>query len=67
MREVYGLHLIHEKDLDSDVGDELARDINNALYAFLREFKSKVHRKRLKNLKRVKYRNQLSIETYVTK
>ncbi|HHQ4845617.1 TPA: YagK/YfjJ domain-containing protein, partial [Aeromonas hydrophila] len=37
MREVYGLHLIHEKDLDSDVGDELARDINNALYAFLRE------------------------------
>ncbi|MBL0579972.1 inovirus-type Gp2 protein [Aeromonas caviae] len=66
MREVYGLHLIHEKDLDSDVGDELARDINNALYAFLREFKSKVHRKRLKNLKRVEYRNQLSIETYVT-
>ncbi len=65
MREVYGLHLIHEKDLDSDVGDELARDINNALYAFLREFKSKVHRKRLKNLKRVECRNQLSIETYV--
>ncbi len=66
MREVYGLHLIHEKDLDSDVGDELARDINNALYAFLREFKSKVHRKRLENLKRVECRNQLSIETYVT-
>ncbi|MDH1451952.1 hypothetical protein N5E67_21120, partial [Aeromonas caviae] len=43
MREVYGLHLIHERYLDSDVGDELARDINNALYAFLREFKSKVH------------------------
>ena len=65
MREVYGLHLIHERYLDSDVGDELARDINNALYAFLREFKSKAHRKRLNNLKRAKNRNQLSIATYV--
>ena len=65
MREVYGLHLIHERSLDSDVGDELARDINNALYAFLREFKSKAHRKRLNNLKRAKNRNQLSIATYV--
>ncbi|MFQ2007006.1 YagK/YfjJ domain-containing protein [Aeromonas veronii] len=65
MREVYGLHLIHERSLDSDVGDELARDINNALYAFLREFKSKAHRKRLKNLKRVQSRNQCSIATYV--
>lgn len=65
MREVYGLHLIHEKYLDSDVGDELARDINNALYAFLREFKSKAHRKRLNNLNRVESRNQLSIATYV--
>lgn len=65
MREVYGLHLIHERSLDSDVGDELARDINNALYAFLREFKSKAHRKRLKNLERVENRNQLSIATYV--
>lgn len=65
MREVFGLHLIHEKYLDSDVGDELARDINNALYAFLREFKSKAHRKRLKNLERVENRNQLSIVTYV--
>ncbi|MFB0777706.1 YagK/YfjJ domain-containing protein [Aeromonas salmonicida] len=65
MREVYGLHLIHERSLDSDVGDELARDINNALYAFLREFKSKAHRKRLKNLERVENRNQLSIATYI--
>ncbi|WP_331428944.1 YagK/YfjJ domain-containing protein [Aeromonas sp. ZOR0001] len=65
MREVYGLHLIHERYLDSDVGDELARDINNALYAFLREFKSTAHRKCLKNLKRVENRNQLSIATYV--
>ncbi|ALQ61478.1 inovirus Gp2 family protein [Aeromonas hydrophila] len=65
MREVYGLHLIHERYLDSDVGDELARDINNALYAFLREFKSKAHRKCLNNLKRVQSRNQLSIATYV--
>ncbi|HHQ4520168.1 inovirus-type Gp2 protein [Aeromonas veronii] len=65
MREIYGLHLIHERYLDSDVGDELARDINNALYAFLREFKSKAHRKRLNNLKRAKNRNQLSIATYV--
>lgn len=65
MREVYGLHLIHERSLDSDVGDELARDINNALYAFLREFKSKAHRKRLNDLKRVKSRNQRSIATYV--
>ncbi|MGU5578155.1 YagK/YfjJ domain-containing protein [Aeromonas caviae] len=65
MREVYGLHLIHERYLDSDVGDELARDINNALYAFLREFKSKAHRKCLNNLKRAKNRNQLSISTYV--
>ncbi|MGN5065287.1 inovirus-type Gp2 protein [Aeromonas hydrophila] len=59
------LHLIHERYLDSDVGDELARDINNALYAFLREFKSKAHRKRLKSLKRVESRNQRSIATYV--
>lgn len=65
MREVYGLHLIHERYLDSDVGDELARDINNVLYAFLRELKSKAHRKRLNDLKRVKSRNQLSIATYV--
>lgn len=65
MREVYGLHLIHERYLDSDVGDELARDLNNALYAFLREFKSKAHRKRLNNLKRAENRNQLSIATYV--
>jgi hypothetical protein len=65
MREVYGLHLIHERYLDNDVGDELARDINNALYAFLRELKSKAHRKRLKNLERVQSRNQLSIATYV--
>ncbi|WP_323957017.1 YagK/YfjJ domain-containing protein [Aeromonas caviae] len=65
MREVYGLHLIHERSLDSDVGDELARDINNALYAFLREFKSKAHCKRLKNLERVENRNQLSIATYI--
>ncbi|MFQ1997100.1 inovirus-type Gp2 protein [Aeromonas veronii] len=65
MREVYGLHLIHEKYLDSDVGYELARDINNALYAFLREFQSKAHRKRLNNLNRVESRNQLSIATYV--
>lgn len=65
MREVYGLHLIHERSLDSDVGDELAGDINNALYAFLREFKSKAHRKCLKNLKRVESRNQRSISTYV--
>ncbi|HAT2247882.1 TPA: inovirus-type Gp2 protein [Aeromonas hydrophila] len=65
MREVYGLHLIHERSLDSDVGDELARDINNALYAFLRELKSKAHRKRLNNLKRVQSRNQCSIATYV--
>ncbi|MBL0665605.1 inovirus-type Gp2 protein [Aeromonas jandaei] len=65
MREVYGLHLIHERYLDSDVGDELARDINNALYAFLREFKSKAHRKRLSDLKRVESRNQRSIATYV--
>ncbi|MDU7582422.1 inovirus-type Gp2 protein [Aeromonas sp.] len=65
MREVYGLHLIHERYLDSDVADELARDINNALYAFLREFKSKAHRKCLKNLERVQNRNQRSIATYV--
>lgn len=65
MREVYGLHLIHEKDLDSDVCNELARDINNALYAFLRDFKSQAHRKRLNNLKRVQSRNQRSISTYV--
>lgn len=65
MREVYGLHLIHERYLDSDVGDALARDINNTLYAFLREFKSKAHRKRLNNLKRVDSRNQRSISTYV--
>lgn len=65
MREVFGLHLIHEKYLDSDVGYELARDINNALYAFLRELKSKAHRKRLKNLERVESRNQRSIATYV--
>ncbi|MDH1505255.1 inovirus Gp2 family protein [Aeromonas caviae] len=65
MREVYGLHLIHERYLDSDVADELARDINNALYAFLREFKSKAHRKRLNDLKRVESRNQRSIATYV--
>ncbi|WP_257496433.1 inovirus Gp2 family protein [Aeromonas allosaccharophila] len=65
MREVYGLHLIHERYLDSDVGDELARDINNALYAFLREFKSKAHRKRINDLKRVESRNQRSIATYV--
>lgn len=65
MREVPGLHLIHERYLDSDEGNELARDINNALYAFLREFKSKAHRKRLNNLKRVQSRNQLSIATYV--
>ena len=65
MREIYGLHLIHERYLDSDVADELARDTNNALYAFLREFKSKAHRKRLNNLKRAKNRNQLSIATYV--
>lgn len=65
MREVYGLHLIHERYLDSDVGDELARDINNALYAFLREFKSQAHRKCLNNLKRVEGRNQHSISTYV--
>ena len=65
MREVYGLHLIHERYLDSDVGDELARGINNALYAFLREFKSKAHRKCLKNLERVESRNQRSIATYV--
>ncbi|MBL0600262.1 inovirus-type Gp2 protein [Aeromonas jandaei] len=65
MREVYGLHLIHERYLDSDISNELARDINNALYAFLREFKSKVHRKYLNNLKRVQSRNQRSISTYV--
>lgn len=65
MREVYGLHLIHERYLDSDVGDELSRDINNALYAFLREFKSKAHRKRINDLKRVESRNQRSIATYV--
>ncbi|WDO02794.1 inovirus Gp2 family protein [Aeromonas allosaccharophila] len=65
MREVPKLHLIHERYLDSDISDELARDINNALYAFLREFKSKAHRKRLNNLKRVLSRNQLSIATYV--
>ncbi|MFM5429208.1 inovirus-type Gp2 protein [Aeromonas veronii] len=65
MREVYGLHLIHERSLDSDVGDELAKDINNTLYAFLREFKSKAHRKRLNDLKRVQSRNQRSISTYV--
>ncbi|KTA74617.1 hypothetical protein VO68_20005 [Aeromonas salmonicida] len=65
MREVYGLHLIHERYLDGDVGDELARDINNALYAFLWDFKSQAHRKRLKNLKRVESRNQRSISTYV--
>ncbi len=65
MREVFGLHLIHERYLDSDEGNELAKDINNALYAFLRECKSKAHRKRLKNLKRVENRNQLSIATYV--
>lgn len=65
MREVYGLHLIHERSLDSDVGDELARDINNALYAFLRAFKSQAHRKRLNDLKRVQSRNQRSISTYV--
>lgn len=65
MREVYGLHFIHERYLDSDVGDELARDINNALYAFLRDFKSQAHRKRLNNLKRVQSRNQRSISTYV--
>lgn len=65
MREVFGLNIIHERYLDSDVGDELARDINNALYAFLRECKSQAHCKRLKNLKRVESRNQLSIATYV--
>ncbi|WP_447827856.1 YagK/YfjJ domain-containing protein [Aeromonas hydrophila] len=65
MREVFGLHLIHERYLNSDEGNELAKDINNALYAFLRECKSKAHRKRLKNLKRVENRNQLSIATYV--
>ncbi|MGL6431078.1 MULTISPECIES: YagK/YfjJ domain-containing protein [Aeromonas] len=66
MREVYGLHLIHERYLDSDVGDELARDINNALYAFLRDFKSQAHRKRLNNLNRVQSRNQRSVATYVS-
>ncbi len=65
MREIYGFHLIHERYLDSDVGDELARGINNALYAFLREFKSQAHRKCLNNLKRVEGRNQHSISTYV--
>ncbi|WP_421174981.1 YagK/YfjJ domain-containing protein [Aeromonas enteropelogenes] len=65
MREVYGLHLIHEKDLDRDVSNELARDINNALYAFLRDFKRQAHRKRLNNLNRVQSRNQRSIATYV--
>lgn len=65
MREVYGLHLIHERYLDSDVGNELARDLNSALYAFLRELKSKAHRKRLNDLKRVESRNQRSIATYV--
>jgi hypothetical protein len=65
MREIYGFHLIHERYLDSDEGNELARDINKTLYAFLREFKSKTHRKRLKNLERVESRNQLSIATYV--
>jgi hypothetical protein len=65
MREVPRLHLIHERYLDNDVSDELARDINNALYAFLREFKGKAHRKRLKNLERVESRNQRSIATYV--
>ncbi|WP_279474385.1 YagK/YfjJ domain-containing protein [Aeromonas caviae] len=65
MREVYGLHLIHEQDLDRDVSDELARDINNALHAFRREFNSQAHRKRLNNLKRVESRNQSSIAMYV--
>ncbi|MEZ6926431.1 MULTISPECIES: inovirus-type Gp2 protein [unclassified Aeromonas] len=59
------LHLIHERYLDSDEGNELAKDINNALYAFLREFKSKAHRKRLNDLKRVESRNQRSISTHV--
>uniref|UniRef100_UPI0022E8A041 YagK/YfjJ domain-containing protein n=1 Tax=Aeromonas sp. QDB62 TaxID=2990499 RepID=UPI0022E8A041 len=65
MREVFGLHLIHERYLDSDEGNELARDINKTLYAFLRECNSQTHRKRLKNLERVESRNQLSIATYV--
>ena len=65
MREVFGLHLIHERYLDSDEGNELARDINKTLYAFLRECNSQTHRKRLKNLERVESRNQLSIATYI--
>lgn len=65
MREVPKLHIIHERYFDSDVGDELASNINNALYAFLREFKSQANRKRLNDLKRVESRNQRSIATYV--
>lgn len=66
MREVSGLSLIHEQYLGSDVGDELAWDINNALSAFIRDFRSHVHRKRLRNLKRVESRNQRSITAYIT-
>ena len=65
MREVFGLHLIHERYLDGDESNELARDINKTLYAFLRECNSQTHRKRLKNLERVESRNQLSIATYI--
>ncbi|WP_323884613.1 YagK/YfjJ domain-containing protein [Aeromonas caviae] len=65
MRAVPGLHLIQDRYLDSEVGDALARDINNALYAFLKRFSSKAHRKGLTNLKRVEARNQRSIATFI--
>ncbi|WP_447832296.1 YagK/YfjJ domain-containing protein [Aeromonas salmonicida] len=65
MREVSGLHLVNAIDLDAEVADNLAGDINDALYAFLREFKSKTHRKRIANLRRADRRNQSSIATYI--
>lgn len=51
--------------LNSQTAHRLADAINNALGAFLSEFKSQSHRKRLNNLRRVEKRNQRSIATYI--
>lgn len=65
MRAVSRLHLARMNSLDSQTAHKLADAINHALYEFLRDFDSKPHRKRLKNLKRVEARNQRSIATYI--
>jgi len=65
MRAVPRLHLAKMVSLNSQTAHRLADAINNALEAFLSEFKSQSHRKRLNNLRRAEKRNQRSITAYI--